>query len=97
MSAIAAPLYRVTMPDNSMAPAIRKGDQLDVDPTMPVIPGRRYVFTQTGKEDRPFIAELVSATDAEWTVRQFSHGKPARLSRQEWPAAHRVFRVMYAD
>lgn len=97
MSAIATAPYRVTVSDNSMAPAIRKGDQLDVDPAMPIVPGRCFVFTQTGKEERPFIAELVSATDAEWTVRQYRHGKPARLSRQEWPAAHRVFRVMFAD
>jgi phage repressor protein C with HTH and peptisase S24 domain len=87
--------YGLLVTGESMVPEFRPGETLIVNPKLPIIGGKSFVFyAELDGEARAMVKELRRATPTEWLVTQ--HNPPPRkskdfsLPRKEWQWAHRV-------
>lgn len=69
-----------------MSPAYEQGDDLRINPTLPVAPGNDVLFV-SGDEGHPMkgaLRRLVGYTDSHWQVKQWNPEKTERLDRKTW-------------
>ena len=74
---------------SSMSPAIEHGDQVVVNPTIPVRPGADCVFVHEDGAGTmlALVKRLLRSTPDHWRVRQFNPPKDFDLSKKKWPRA----------
>ncbi|HZP98938.1 MAG TPA: helix-turn-helix domain-containing protein [Reyranella sp.] len=78
----------------SMSPAIEHGDQVVVNPHLPVRPGNDCVFIQQGPEGMlALVKRLVRPGADQWKVRQFNPNREFELSRKKWGKAHVITEI----
>lgn len=78
-----------------MSPAYEPGDMAIVNPKLPIVRGRTYIFASEGNgEFKGTIKRLVGQTADYWEVEQHNPPSPAqkrfKLAKAEWPKALRV-------
>lgn len=79
----------------SMSPAIEHGDQVVVNPSLPVRTGKDCVFIQ----DRPdgsmlaLVKRMLRAGGDSWRVRQFEPARDFDLSRKKWSRAYVIAEI----
>lgn len=73
----------------SMSPAIDHGDQVVVNPNIPVKTGKDCVFIQTAEDGSMLgmVKRLLRSTGDAWKVRQFSPERDFELSKKKWTKA----------
>lgn len=73
----------------SMSPAIEHGDQVVVNPTIPVRPGTDCVFIQEDATGTmlALVKRLLKSTADHWRVRQFNPPKDFDLPKKKWGKA----------
>ena len=84
--------YAILITGTSMVPAYKPGDRAWVNPTLP--PAREtdcilYAVDETG-EAKATIKEMVTWTDAAWTLKQHNPAKTFKADRGIWTTHHRV-------
>ena len=84
--------YGILIIDDIMSPAYEAGDTVIVNPHLPAMPGRDYLFMSDVKDKSSKVRSrrLLSWDDVSWEVMQFKPEDVYRLSRSEWPRLHRV-------
>lgn len=87
--------YAVLVVGESMSPAYEPGDMAIVNPKLPIVRGRTYIFASEGNgEFKGTIKRLVGQTADYWEVEQHNPPSPAqkrfKLAKAEWPKALRV-------
>jgi len=86
--------YGVEVAGDAMQPEFWPGDIVEVHPYKAVIVGESYVFR--GREPRVLIRHLVGISPDEWIVIDGATRTEVKLSRKEWPYAHRIVGKMCA-
>ena len=82
----------------SMEPAIRHGDQVVINPTLPARPGVECVFVK----DQPdgsmlaLLKELRRGASDKWLVRQHNPAREFELEKRDWPRAFVVAEIRRA-
>lgn len=84
--------YAILIVGESMVPAFEPGDTAWVNPRLPRMRDADAIFYALGEAgyEKATIKRLVGWTDTDWTVKQWNPPKSFKLSRLEWPKAHRV-------
>lgn len=88
--------YGLIITGESMMPEFNPGDVALVNPKLPLIGGKAFIFyAEMDGEARATIKRLRRATPSEWLVSQHNpprgRAKDFTLPRGEWQWAHRVF------
>ena len=73
----------------SMSPAIEHGDQVVVNPTIPVRPGTDCVFIQEDASGTmlALVKRLLKVSADHWHVRQYNPPKDFNLAKKKWAKA----------
>ena len=81
----------------SMSPAIEHGDQVVVNPTLPVRPGCDCVFIHDDGDGtmRALVKRLVKSNADSWRVKQFNPAKEFDLPKRRWPKALMITEKRY--
>lgn len=87
--------YAVLVVGESMSPAYEPGDMAIVNPKLPIVRGRTYIFAAEGDgEFKATIKRLVGHTADYWEVEQHNPPTPEqkrfKLPKAQWPRALRV-------
>jgi transcriptional regulator with XRE-family HTH domain len=78
----------------SMSPAIEHGDQVIVNPHLPIRPGNDCVFINLVSQRMLVLVRRLIRLDSEhWRVRQFSPTGELELSRNAWTKAHVITEI----
>jgi len=77
---------------DSMLERFTPGDQVVVNPAMPLSAGADCVFIQTGEDGtfRGLVKRLLRANADCWRVRQFNPPRDYELSRRKWVRAYQI-------
>ena len=80
---------------HSMSPAIKHGDQVVVNPILPVRPGVECVFIHADASGTMFalVKELLRSTAENWRVRQHNPAKDYELPKKKWSRAHVIAEI----
>lgn len=83
---------------DGMAPAINRGDRVEVNTMIPPLPGNLVVLVSGTREDgwKTLIRELVSITDKQWKVKQYRPDKVETYERAEWHTAYKIGGIVKA-
>jgi transcriptional regulator with XRE-family HTH domain len=84
--------YAVYVVGDSMSPAYGPGDMALVNPHLPAVPQRTYIFycVESDGTQRATIKKLIKATATHWHVEQYNPVKSFTLARKEWQQCHKV-------
>ena len=85
--------YAILIEGESMDPAFEPGDIAWVNPQLGARRNHDVILYGSDRVDgeaRALIKRIVSATDENWTVRQYNPPKQFSLSRAKWGICHRV-------
>lgn len=80
---------------DSMLERLAQGDQVVINPAMPLLPMTDCVFIHQGEDGMIYglVKRLVRATGDTWKVRQLNPSKDFELSRRKWARAYRVAEI----
>lgn len=80
---------------DSMLERLAQGDQVVINPAMPLLPMTDCVFIHQGEDGMMYglVKRLVRATGDTWKVRQLNPPKDYELSRRKWSKAYRVAEI----
>jgi transcriptional regulator with XRE-family HTH domain len=80
---------------SSMSPAIEHGDQVVVNPAIPVRPGVDCVFVAEQADGTllAMVKRLLRSGPEQWKVRQYSPNRDFELSRKKWLRAHVISEI----
>lgn len=81
----------------SMSPVIEHGDQVVVNPGLPVKPGADCVFVQDDGHGtmRALVKRLLSSKPEHWRVRQYNPPRDYDLPKKKWPKAFTITEKRY--
>jgi len=87
--------YGLYIVGESMVPEFEPGDVAIVNPHLPIIGGKTYIFyAERHGEAKATIKRLRRALPEKWLLRQWNPPEGAKqefeLAREEWPICHRV-------
>jgi phage repressor protein C with HTH and peptisase S24 domain len=84
--------FAVYIVNDSMSPAYEPGDQVNIHPARPVVPGKDALFIRVEPDgtQHALVKRLLKATDKVWRVRQYNPPKDFDLPRNVWQRALRV-------
>lgn len=83
--------YGLIVVGNSMEHELEPGDIAYINPHLPIIFDKTYVFYhEIDGEARATVKRLVKSTVDAWTVKQRNPEKQFQLKKTEWAVAHRV-------
>lgn len=82
--------YAVYCAEDSQSPRYERGETVVIDPTRPVAPGNDVLFVSKDGKAR-CIRRLVAVLPREWKVQQLAPPRVYKLSKSEYPTAHKVF------
>lgn len=82
---------------SSMSPAIEHGDQVVVNPTIPVRPGTDCVFVHDDGNGtmRALVKRLLKTAADHWRVRQYNPPRDFDLPKKKWPRALMITEKRY--
>jgi hypothetical protein len=72
-----------------MSPAYEEGDDLRINPALPVTGGNDVLLVAARSESQParaMLRRLVDKTDSHWIVKQWSPVKTEKIDRKTWSA-----------
>jgi hypothetical protein len=75
---------------SGMEPVYSAGEVLWINPHMPPLPERRVLLRKQERGGEILIRLLMSETDDEWHVRQYSPDRVYSVPKVEWPICHRI-------
>lgn len=80
---------------DSMLERLAQGDQVVINPAMPLLPMTDCVFIHQGEDGMMYglVKRLVRATGDTWKVRQLNPPRDYELSRRKWTKAYRVAEI----
>lgn len=80
---------------DSMLERLAQGDQVVINPAMPLLPMTDCVFIHQGEDGMMYglVKRLVRATGDAWKVRQLNPAKDFELSRRKWTKAYRIAEI----
>lgn len=80
---------------DSMLERLAQGDQVVINPAMPLLPMTDCVFIHQGEDGMMYglVKRLVRATGDTWKVRQLNPPRDYELSRKKWAKAYRVAEI----
>ena len=80
----------------SMEPEIESGDIMIINPALPVLFDKTYIFySEIDGTARATVKRLIRASSDKWHVKQWNPKRQFDLVRKEWGVAHRVLSKYY--
>lgn len=80
---------------DSMLERLAQGDQVIINPAMPLLPGADCVFIHNAEDGMMYglVKRLLRASGDVWRVRQLNPQKDFELSRRKWTKAFRIAEI----
>jgi len=80
---------------DSMLERLAPGDQVVINPALPLLPGSDCVFVHQAEDGTMFglVKRLLRVGAESWRVRQFNPAKDYELSRKKWAKAYRIAEI----
>ena len=80
---------------DSMLERLAQGDQVIINPAMPLLPGSDCVFIHNAEDGMMYglVKRLLRANAEVWRVRQLNPVKDLELSRKKWTKAYRIAEI----
>jgi len=80
---------------NSMLERLAQGDQVIINPAMPLLPGADCVFIHQAADGIMYalVKRLLRASGDVWRVRQLNPEQDFQLSRRKWSKAYRIAEI----
>lgn len=80
---------------DSMLERLAQGDQVVINPALPLLPGSDCVFVHQGEDGVLYglVKRLLRVAPETWRVRQFNPAKDYELSRKKWAKAYRIAEI----
>ena len=80
---------------DSMLERLAQGDQVVINPALPLLPGSDCVFVHQAEDGTMYglVKRLLRVGSDAWRVRQFNPAKDYELSRKKWAKAYRIAEI----
>ena len=80
---------------DSMLERLAQGDQVIINPAMPLLPGADCVFIHQAEDGMMYglVKRLLRASADTWRVRQLNPARDFELSRRKWSKAYRIAEI----